>query len=152
MSIPHRPFGTTGETVSLLGLGGHHIGAKPPEDEAIRIVHEAIDSGVTFLDNAWEYNDNESERRMGIALAQDGYRQKAFLMSKNFFVLKRYNNADKYALAVGLLAFVVVAALAGVADLDAGHDVQQQPAQPGGAAPARCGGASSPNAHIRSRL
>jgi aryl-alcohol dehydrogenase-like predicted oxidoreductase len=82
MAIPTRPLGSTGERVSLLGLGGAHIGS-PPETEGIRIVHEAIDAGVTFMDNAWEYNNNESERRMGVALAQDGYREKAFLMSKN---------------------------------------------------------------------
>jgi len=82
MAIPTRPFGTSGERVSLLGLGGAHI-AKPSEDEAIRIVHEAIDAGVTFLDNAWEYNGRESERRMGQALVMDGYRAKAFLMTKD---------------------------------------------------------------------
>lgn len=82
MTMPMRPFGTTGATVSLLGVGGAHLGA-PEEAEAIRIVHEALDAGVTFLDNAWEYNDGESERRMGKALAQDGYRQKAFLMTKD---------------------------------------------------------------------
>lgn len=82
MTIPTRPFGTTGEDVSLLGLGGAHLG-KPTEAEAIRIVHEAIDAGVTFLDNAWEYNERESERRMGKALAQGGYRDRAFLMTKD---------------------------------------------------------------------
>jgi aryl-alcohol dehydrogenase-like predicted oxidoreductase len=80
--LPTRPLGKTGVDVSILALGGFHIGV-PPEDESIRIIHTAIDSGLTFMDNAWEYNDNESERRMGIALAQDGYRQKVFLMSKN---------------------------------------------------------------------
>jgi aryl-alcohol dehydrogenase-like predicted oxidoreductase len=82
MAIPTRPFGQTGESVSILGLGGAHIG-KPPEAEGIRIVHEAIDAGVTFLDNAWEYNDRESERRMGTALAQADYRARAFLMTKD---------------------------------------------------------------------
>jgi aryl-alcohol dehydrogenase-like predicted oxidoreductase len=82
MAIPTRPFGQTGESVSILGLGGAHIG-KPPEAEGIRIVHEAIDAGVTFLDNAWEYNDRESERRMGKALAQADYRARAFLMTKD---------------------------------------------------------------------
>lgn len=80
--VPTRPLGTTGVDVSMLCLGGFHIGV-PPEAEGIRIIHTAIDNGLTFMDNAWEYNDNESERRMGVALAQDGYRQKAFLMSKN---------------------------------------------------------------------
>lgn len=84
LAIPTRPLGNTGEQVSLLGLGGAHIGGRgTPLDEAIRIVHEAIDSGVTFLDNAWEYNNRESERRMGMALAQGGYRAKAFLMTKD---------------------------------------------------------------------
>lgn len=82
MAIPTRPFGKTGESVSLLGLGGAHIG-NPSEEEAIRIVHEAIDAGVTFLDNAWDYNKRDSERRMGKALAQGGYRSRAFLMTKD---------------------------------------------------------------------
>ena len=77
-----RPLGTTGVSVSMLCLGGFHISV-PPEEEATRIIHTAIDSGITFMDNAWEYADNESERRMGLALAQDGYRDKVFLMTKN---------------------------------------------------------------------
>ena len=80
--IPLRPLGTTGVSVSMLCLGGFHLSV-PPEDEATRIIHTAIDSGITFMDNAWEYADNESERRMGNALAQDGYRDKVFLMTKN---------------------------------------------------------------------
>jgi aryl-alcohol dehydrogenase-like predicted oxidoreductase len=80
--IPLRPLGTTGVSVSMLCLGGFHISV-PPEDEATRIIHTAIDQGITFMDNAWEYADNESERRMGNALAQDGYREKVFLMTKN---------------------------------------------------------------------
>jgi aryl-alcohol dehydrogenase-like predicted oxidoreductase len=80
--IAKRRLGSTGEEVSMLCLGGFHIGV-PPEDEAIRLIHTAIDNGITFMDNAWEYNDNESERRMGDALAQDGYRDKVFLMTKN---------------------------------------------------------------------
>ena len=80
--IPLRPLGTTGVSVSLLCLGGFHLSV-PPEDEATRIIHTAIDNGITFMDNAWEYADNESERRMGNALAQDGYRDKVFLMTKN---------------------------------------------------------------------
>jgi predicted aldo/keto reductase-like oxidoreductase len=66
----------------MLCLGGFHLSV-PPEDEATRIIHTAIDHGITFMDNAWEYADNESERRMGNALAQDGYRDKVFLMTKN---------------------------------------------------------------------
>jgi uncharacterized protein len=80
--IPLRPLGTTGVSVSMLCLGGFHLSV-PPEDEATRIIHTAIDNGITFMDNAWEYADNESERRMGNALAQDGYREKVFLMTKN---------------------------------------------------------------------
>jgi uncharacterized protein len=80
--IPLRPLGKTGVDVSILCLGGFHIGV-PPEAEGIRLIHSAIDNGITFMDNAWEYADNESERRMGNALAQDGYRDKVFLMTKN---------------------------------------------------------------------
>jgi uncharacterized protein len=80
--IPLRPLGTTGVSVSMLCLGGFHLSV-PPEDEATRIIHTAIDHGITFMDNAWEYADNESERRMGNALAQDGYRDRVFLMTKN---------------------------------------------------------------------
>ncbi len=82
MVVPTRPFGRHDEQVSLLGVGGAHLGG-PEESEAIRIVHEAIDAGVTFMDNAWEYNNTESERRMGVALAQGGYRDRAFLMTKD---------------------------------------------------------------------
>jgi uncharacterized protein len=80
--IPLQPLGTTGVSVSMLCLGGFHLSV-PPEDEATRIIHTAIDQGITFMDNAWEYADNESERRMGNALAQDGYRDRVFLMTKN---------------------------------------------------------------------
>lgn len=84
MAIPARPFGSTGDHVSLLGVGGAHIGnSKVSEQDSIRIIHEAIDAGATFLDNACEYNDNESERRMGLALAQSDYRARAFLMTKD---------------------------------------------------------------------
>jgi len=80
--IPRRRLGRTGETVSLIGLGGHHIGRHyVSEDESIRIVRTAIDSGVNFMDNCWDYNGGLSEIRMGKAL-RDGYRQKAFLMTK----------------------------------------------------------------------
>ena len=67
--------------VSAIGLGGFHIGQKPTEEEAIRIVRTALDSGINFLDNCWDYNGGASEVRMGKAL-RDGYRAKAFLMSK----------------------------------------------------------------------
>jgi predicted aldo/keto reductase-like oxidoreductase len=78
--IPYRAFGNTGDRVSILGVGGFHI-AVPEEAEGISIVRTALDEGVNFLDNAWEYNGGESERRMGKAL-RDGYRSKAFLMTK----------------------------------------------------------------------
>jgi aryl-alcohol dehydrogenase-like predicted oxidoreductase len=80
--IPRRPFGRTGEDVSLLCVGGAHIGS-PDEQTGIRIIHTCIDAGANFLDNAWEYNEGVSEIRMGKALAQDGYRQRAFLMTKD---------------------------------------------------------------------
>ena len=79
----YRPLGRTGETVSCIGLGGSHIGKATVSDaEAIRIMHEAIDRGITFMDNSWDYNEGRSERRMGQALSQDGYRNKVFLMTK----------------------------------------------------------------------
>lgn len=76
----YRNLGSTGERVSALGLGGAHL-AKPDEQEAIRIVRSALDRGITFLDNCWDYSNGECEVRMGKAL-RDGYRQKAFLMTK----------------------------------------------------------------------
>src|ERR1700704_1501639 len=77
----YRPLGRTGEEVSLIGLGGHHIGRQKDEKESIRIVRAAIDAGITFMDNCWDYHDGGSEIRMGKAL-QDGYRKKVFLMTK----------------------------------------------------------------------
>jgi aryl-alcohol dehydrogenase-like predicted oxidoreductase len=79
-TIPRRPFGNTGVTVSAIGLGGSHLGEAPDESEAIRIVHEAIDAGVTFFDNAWEYHDGKSEEILGRALV--GRRDRVFLMTK----------------------------------------------------------------------
>jgi predicted aldo/keto reductase-like oxidoreductase len=80
--MPYRTLGRTGEKVSLVGLGGGHIGHKDlTDDDAVRIVRTAIDNGINFMDNCWDYNDGESERRMGQAL-RDGYRQKVFLMTK----------------------------------------------------------------------
>jgi len=78
--VPRRPFGTTGEEVSILGVGGHAIGLAKSEDEAIRIVRDALDAGVTFMDNAWEYHGGRSEEWMGKAL--EGRRDRAFLMTK----------------------------------------------------------------------
>ena len=79
--MPHRTLGRTGEKVSLMGLGGSHIGRQKDEQESIQIIRTAIDNGVNFLDNCWDYNGGESEVRMGKAL-RDGYRQRAFLMTK----------------------------------------------------------------------
>jgi predicted aldo/keto reductase-like oxidoreductase len=81
-TIPMRSLGRTGERVSAIGLGGFHLG-KPelPEAESIRIIRTAIDAGVNFLDNSWDYNEGTSEIRMGKAL-RDGYRERAFLMTK----------------------------------------------------------------------
>jgi aryl-alcohol dehydrogenase-like predicted oxidoreductase len=78
----YRQLGTTGETVSAIGLGGFHIGKQKDPQESIRLVQTAIDRGITFMDNCWDYNDGSSELRMGEALSQNGYRQKVFLMTK----------------------------------------------------------------------
>lgn len=78
--IPRRPFGRTGVEVSAIGLGGADIGKASSLEEAIRITHEAIDAGITFMDNAWEYNNHRSEEWMGKAL--QGRRDKVFLMTK----------------------------------------------------------------------
>ncbi|HYO81410.1 MAG TPA: aldo/keto reductase, partial [Bryobacteraceae bacterium] len=80
--IATRPLGKTGVQVSILGLGGHHQARPKDEQESIRIVHAAIDNGITFMDNAWDYHDGRAEEVMGKALAMDGYRKKAFLMTK----------------------------------------------------------------------
>jgi uncharacterized protein len=80
--IPRRTLGHTGEKVSMVGIGGFHLGAPSVDEQvAIRIIRTALDSGINFLDNCWDYNNGESEVRMGKAL-KDGYRQKAFLMTK----------------------------------------------------------------------
>ena len=80
-TMPVRPLGKTGVNVSIVGLGGYHIGDVKEEAESIRIIRSAIDRGVTFLDNCWDYHEGKSEERMGKAL-RDGYRDKAFLMTK----------------------------------------------------------------------
>jgi aryl-alcohol dehydrogenase-like predicted oxidoreductase len=80
-SFPYRVLGHTGEKVSLIGIGGHHVGRGSDEAQSIRIVRTALDNGVNFLDNCWDYNNGVSEERMGKAL-RDGYRAKAFLMTK----------------------------------------------------------------------
>jgi predicted aldo/keto reductase-like oxidoreductase len=79
--LPYRTLGRTGEKVSLIGLGGYHLGSQSDPEESIRIIRTGIDAGINFLDNCWDYNGGESEVRMGKAL-RDGYRQKAFLMTK----------------------------------------------------------------------
>lgn len=79
--IPRRTLGSTGEKVSAIGLGGYHIGIQSTEEESIRIIRTAIDRGINFMDNCWDYNSGASEVRMGKAL-RDGYRSKVFLMSK----------------------------------------------------------------------
>jgi predicted aldo/keto reductase-like oxidoreductase len=78
----HRTLGSTGEKVSALGVGGWHLGLKTVDEPlAIRIVRSAIDGGINFLDNSWDYNEGESEKRAGKAL-RDGYRERAFVMTK----------------------------------------------------------------------
>ncbi|MBV9181228.1 MAG: aldo/keto reductase [Acidobacteria bacterium] len=79
--IPYRTLGRTGEKVSVIGLGGAHIGRGLSEADGIQLVRAAIDRGGNFLDNSWDYNNGDSEIRMGKAL-KDGYRQKVFLMTK----------------------------------------------------------------------
>jgi len=82
VKVPMRTLGRTGERVSAIGLGGVHLG-KPDlsEAESIHIIRTAIDAGINFLDNSWDYNEGRSELRMGKAL-RDGYRDRAFLMTK----------------------------------------------------------------------
>lgn len=79
----YRPLGATGVEVSVIGMGGSHLGkADVSEEMAIRLIHEGLDRGITFLDNSWDYNEGRSETRVGKALSQGGYRQKAFVMTK----------------------------------------------------------------------
>ncbi|MDD4875890.1 MAG: aldo/keto reductase [Dehalococcoidales bacterium] len=79
--IPYRILGSTNEEVSIIGLGGAHIGIQHDENDSIRIIRTAIDNGINFMDNSWDYNGGVSEIRMGKAL-QDGYRNEVFLMTK----------------------------------------------------------------------
>ena len=79
----YRRFGRTDEMISAIGMGGFHLGKNAlADDEAVRLVHEGIDRGITFVDNCWDYNKGRSELRVGVALDQGGYRDKVFLMSK----------------------------------------------------------------------
>jgi len=81
--IPYRTLGRTGEKVSLVGIGGYHLGKSSLDArESARIVHKAIDEGINFFDNCWDYNGGNSEVRLGRALHDGGYRKKAFLMTK----------------------------------------------------------------------
>jgi len=79
--MPYRALGSTGEEVSIVGLGGAHIGMQRDENDSIRIIRTAIGNGINFMDNSWDYNGGASEIRMGKAL-RDGYRSKVFLMTK----------------------------------------------------------------------
>jgi aryl-alcohol dehydrogenase-like predicted oxidoreductase len=79
--MSYRKLGATGERVSAIGLGGYHIGVPKDDTEGIRIIRGAVDRGITFLDNSWDYHDGGSEIRMGKAL-KDGYRKRVFLMTK----------------------------------------------------------------------
>ena len=81
-AIPYRTLGRTGERVSAIGIGGWHLGFPSlTDDESIRIIRTAIDAGINFLDNSWDYFEGRSETRMGRAL-RDGYRDRVFLMTK----------------------------------------------------------------------
>jgi aryl-alcohol dehydrogenase-like predicted oxidoreductase len=80
--IPHRALGRTGVEVCIMGLGGYHLGTIQSKREAVRIVQAAVDEGITFMDNAWEYHDGESETLMGKALSEAGRRDEVFLMTK----------------------------------------------------------------------
>lgn len=80
-AVPVRTLGRTGQKVSSIGLGGSHIGKVKGEKETVNIIRTAIDRGITFMDNCWDYNGGDSETRMGKAL-QDGYRDRVFLMTK----------------------------------------------------------------------
>lgn len=79
--MPYRPLGKTGEMVSLIGMGGAHVGLQKDPLDSIRLIRSAVDRGINFLDNCWDYNDGKSEERMGQAL-KDGYRDRVFLMTK----------------------------------------------------------------------
>ncbi|MDP2314670.1 MAG: aldo/keto reductase [Pseudomonadota bacterium] len=79
--VPRRKLGRTGETISGVGIGGAHLGGLASDAEAVSLVRRAIDEGIDFLDNCWDYHGGKSEERMGQAL-RDGYRERAFLMTK----------------------------------------------------------------------
>ena len=77
----YRELGKTGERVSAIGLGGYHVGKQADANESIRLIRQAIDRGITFMDNCWDYHDGLSETRMGKALL-DGYRKKVFQIGR----------------------------------------------------------------------
>jgi aryl-alcohol dehydrogenase-like predicted oxidoreductase len=80
--IPLRPLGRTGVSVPILCLGGYHSSTHKDEKESIHLIQKAVDEGITFLDNAWDYHDGAAEDRMGKALSEGGRREKVFLMTK----------------------------------------------------------------------
>src|SRR5687767_9020470 len=82
--VPLRPFGRTGEMVSIMCLGGHASTdpKKLNEKESVRLIQRAVDEGITFMDNCWDYHDGVAEERMGKALAEGNRRDKTFLMTK----------------------------------------------------------------------
>jgi aryl-alcohol dehydrogenase-like predicted oxidoreductase len=92
-NVPTRPLGKTGERVSIIGVGGAHIAGIKEDAGAIRLLHTAIDEGVTFFDNAWEYSGGRAEELMGKALEMDGKRKQVFLMTK--FCEPTYEGAMK---------------------------------------------------------
>src|SRR5215467_8622787 len=92
----YRTLGKTGERVSAIGLGGSHIGRPQQEQEAIRIIRSAIDRGINFMDNCWDYANGKCETWMGNGL-RDGYRQKIFLMTK-FYCFTRIRTPPKITL------------------------------------------------------
>ncbi len=81
-TMPMRRLGRTGAQVSMLGIGGYHLGVPRDDAEATRIVHAALDHGVNFFDNCWDYHEGRSEERLGRALADGGRRKRAFVMTK----------------------------------------------------------------------
>ena len=80
--IPLRPLGRSGEKVTMIGLGGFHAAVPENEPDSVRLIQRAIDEGITFLDNAWDYIDGKAEERMGKAISEGGRRDKIFLMTK----------------------------------------------------------------------
>jgi predicted aldo/keto reductase-like oxidoreductase len=80
--IPLRPLGRTGQMVTMIALGGHHSTRHKDEKDSIRLIQRAVDEGIHFMDNCWDYHDGIAEERMGKALAEGGRRDKVFLMTK----------------------------------------------------------------------